>query len=83
MALDKDPLDVALDIKRNFARVAASRERPPIEHIGYLIGAIMWWVVIFAALSLIGLAWLPASVLAAILCWFWPLVVRLDMSRPR
>jgi len=74
MALDKDPVDVGVDIKRGFARTVASRERPPLENIGYLIGAIVWWLVIFAALSIVGLNWLPAVILAGGLCWFWPLL---------
>ena len=72
MALDKDPVDVGVDIKLGFARTVASRERPPLENIGYVIGAIVWWLVIFAALSIAGVNWLPAFILAGGFCWFWP-----------
>ncbi|MEI7873585.1 MAG: hypothetical protein WCK95_15760 [Alphaproteobacteria bacterium] len=74
MALDKDPVDVGVDIKRGFARIVASRERPPLENIGYLVGAILWWLVILAALAIVGVSWLPAAILAGGLCWFWPLL---------
>ena len=81
MAFDKDPLDVALDIKRHFAKVAASRERQPVENIGYLLGAIIWWLVVFAALSLFGVAWQTAAIAAGVLCWFWPLLLQLRLIR--
>ena len=74
MALDKDPVDVGIDIKRGFARTVASRERPPLENIGYLVGAILWCLVILAALAIVGVNWLPAAILAGGLCWFWPLL---------
>ena len=74
MALDKDPVDVGVDIKRGFARIVASRERSPLENIGYLVGAILWWLVILAALAIVGVSWLPAAILAGGLCWFWPLL---------
>lgn len=74
MALDKDPVDVGVDIKRGFARIVASCERPPLENIGYLVGAILWWLVILAALAIVGVSWLPAAILAGGLCWFWPLL---------
>ena len=81
MAFDKDPVDVGVDIKRGFARTVASRERPPLEEVGYLVGAIVWWAVILAALAIAGVNWLPAAILAGALCWFWPLLSPLDARR--
>ena len=76
MKLDKDPLDVALDIKLHFARTVASRDRPAKIDRGYVLGAGLWWLVIFGGLSIAGTDWLIAAVLALVLCAFWPLVVR-------
>ena len=81
MALDKDPVDVGIDIKHGFARTVASRERPPLENIGYLVGAIVWWLVVFAALSIVGVNWLPSAILAGALCWFWPFLSLLGARR--
>jgi hypothetical protein len=75
--LDKDPLDVALDIKRGFARTAASRERPARIDGEYVLGVAVWGLVLFGAFSIAGLSWIPAVLLAAILCWFWPVVLLL------
>jgi hypothetical protein len=71
---DKDPLDVALDIKRHFARTAASREKRSFLDIGYGVGVVMWWIVICAAARVAGLGWLVACLAASVLCWFWPVV---------
>ena len=76
MAFDKDPLDVALDIKRNFARTVASRDKPAKIDGGYVLGAGIWWLVIFAGLSLAGMGWIGAALLATLLCGFWPILTR-------
>ena len=76
MALDKDPLDVALDIKRHFARTVASRDRPARIDGGYVLGVALWWLVIFAAASIAGLGWIGAALLATVLAGFWPLLTR-------
>jgi hypothetical protein len=78
LRLDKDPLDVALDIKRGFARTAASRDRPARIEGEYLMGVAMWWLVVFAALSIVGVGWLLSAIAAAVLCWFWPVVLLLS-----
>jgi len=76
MAFDKDPLDVALDIKRNFARTVASRDKPAKIDGGYVLGAGIWWLVIFAGLSMAGMGWIGAALLATLLCGFWPILTR-------
>ena len=77
MAFDKDPLDVALEIKRGFARTVASRDKPTGLEPGYLLGVAVWWLVVFAGLSIVGMGWIPAAILAAIVCWFWPVFLLL------
>jgi hypothetical protein len=76
MALDKDPLDVALDIKRHFARTVASRDRPARIDGGYVLGVAVWWLVIFAGLSVAGMGWIAAALLATLLSGFWPILTR-------
>ncbi len=76
--LDKDPLDVALDIKRGFARTAVSRDRPARIDGGYVLGVAVWWLVVFVALSIANFGWLPAALLATVLCGFWPIVLLFD-----
>jgi hypothetical protein len=76
MAFDKDPLDVALDIKRHFARTVASRDKPARIDRGYVLGVAVWWLVIFAALSIADLNWMVAALLATLLSGFWPLLTR-------
>jgi hypothetical protein len=76
MALDKDPLDVALDIKRHFARTVASRDRPAKIDGGYVLGVALWWLVIFAGLSVAGVGWIAAALVATLLCGFWPILTR-------
>jgi len=76
MAFDKDPLDVALDIKRHFARTVASRDKPAKIDGGYVLGAGVWWLVIFAGLSVAGMGWIGAALLATLLCGFWPVPTR-------
>jgi hypothetical protein len=76
MPFDKDPLDVALEIKRNFARVVASRDKPARIDGGYVLGVALWWLVIFAGLSVAGMGWIGAALLATVLCGFWPLLTR-------
>jgi hypothetical protein len=76
MRLDKDPLDVALDIKRHFARTVASRDRPAKIDGGYVLGVVLWWLVIFAGLSVAGMAWIGAALLATLLSGFWPILTR-------
>ena len=72
--MDKDPLEVALDIKRGFARTVASRDKPSLLDIGYALGAVLWWIVVFATLMIGGVGWPAAGVAATLLCWFWPLL---------
>lgn len=81
--MDKDPLDVALDIKRGFARTAASRDRPARIDGEYLLGVAVWCFVLLASFSIAGMGALPAIILAAILCWFWPVVLLLGRSDER
>jgi hypothetical protein len=81
MRLDKDPLDVALEIKRHFARTVASRDRPAGLEPGYLLGVAVWWLVAFVGLSIIGVGWIAAAILAAILCWVWPIFLLFDRRR--
>jgi hypothetical protein len=78
MRLDKDPLDLALQIKRGFERTIASSERPASLDPGYLLGVAVWWLVIFAAGSIVGLSWLPATLVATLVCGFWPVVLLFD-----
>ncbi len=73
--LDKDPLDVALDIKRGFEKTVASSDKPARIDGEYLLGVAVWWLVPFAALSIAGVSGLPAAICAAIGCWFWPVVL--------
>lgn len=82
MAFDKDPLDVALEIKRGFAKTVASRDRPARIDGGYVAGVAIWALVAFMALSIAGMGWLPAAILAAILCGFWPVILLFD-RKPR
>ena len=72
MAFDKDPLDVALEIKRGFAKTVHSRDKGGPLDGDYLVGVVVWWFVVFAALSIVGVSWIPAAILAGILCGFWP-----------
>ncbi len=74
MAFDKDPLDVALDIKRGFARTVMSRDKPSLLDVGYALGVLLWWFIVFGILSVAGANAVAASVVAAMLCWFWPLL---------
>jgi len=76
--LDKDPLDVALDIKRGFAHTAVSRDRPARIDGGYVLGVAVWWLVVFVALSIAGMDWGPAAIVAGIVCGFWPIVLLFD-----
>ncbi|HZP98900.1 MAG TPA: hypothetical protein VFB13_05135 [Reyranella sp.] len=77
LRLDKDPLDLALEIKRGFERTVASNDRPARIDGDYVLGVAVWWFVIFAALSIVGVGGLPAAIVAGILCWFWPVVLLL------
>ena len=43
-----------------------------LETIALLLGVAVWWLVAFGGLSIIGVSWIPAAILAAIVCWFWP-----------
>ncbi|MBN9085669.1 MAG: hypothetical protein J0J01_02070 [Reyranella sp.] len=76
MRLDKDPLDVALDIKRHFARTVASRDKPAKIDGGYVLGVVLWWLVIFAGVSVAGMGWIGAALLATMLAGFWPILTR-------
>ena len=81
--MGKDPLDVALEIKLGFARTAASRDRPARIEGGYVLGVAVWWLVVFAALSIVGFGWLPAGLLATVLCGFWPVFLLFDKGSGR
>ena len=83
MAFDKDPLDVALEIKRNFARTVASRDKQAKIDGGYLLGVGVWWLVAFTALSIVGVTWVLAAILASVLCGFWPVFLLLGRRRDR
>ncbi|MBS0538275.1 MAG: hypothetical protein JSR47_05945 [Proteobacteria bacterium] len=72
--LDTDPLDLALKIKRGFEKTVTSGDRPARVDGGYVLGVAIWWVVAFAALSIVGMAWMPAALLATVLCGFWPIL---------
>ena len=76
--LDKDPLDVALEIKHGFEKTVASNDRPAPVDREYLLGVAVWALTIFAALSIAGVGWIAAAILAAIFCWFWPVVLLLS-----
>ncbi len=72
--LEKDAVELGVMIKRGFERTVASTDRPkPIDR-EYLIGVAVWALVLFVAGSIAGLGWLPALLLASLLCWFWPVV---------
>jgi hypothetical protein len=75
MRLDKDPLDLALQIKRGFEKTLGSTDRPAPVDRGYLAGAAVWWLVLFAALSIVHLDWRVAAIVATLLCGFWPVVL--------
>jgi hypothetical protein len=75
--LDKDPLDVALEIKRGFERTVASPDRPAPIDGDYLLGVAVWALVLLVALSVAGMPWAGALVVAAIAAWFWPVVLLL------
>jgi hypothetical protein len=75
--LDQDAVDVGVAIKRGFEKTVASRDRPARIEGDYVLGVAVWCSVIFAALSIVGMGWLPAAILAALLCWFWPVVLLL------
>lgn len=78
--LDKDPLDVALDIKRGFERTVTSRDKPARIDGDYVLGVAVWWFVLFAALSIAGMSPSPAAIAAGLLCWFWPVVLLFDRA---
>jgi hypothetical protein len=78
LRMDEDPLDVALDIKRGFEKTVTSQDKPATVDPDYWLGVAVWWLVVFASLSIIGTPWLPAVILASILCWFWPVVLLLS-----
>ena len=81
LRMEDDPLDVALDIKRHFARTVATRERPAKIDRGYVLGVVVWWLVIFAAASVAGLGWIGAALLATVLAGFWPVVLLFNRRR--
>jgi len=82
LRLDQDPVDLGVAIKRGFEKTIASRDRPARIEGEYVLGVAVWWSVIFAALSIVSMDWLPAAVVAAILCWFWPVVLLLGGRAP-
>jgi hypothetical protein len=73
--LDEDAVDVGIAIKRGFERTVGSRDKPKPIDGEYLLGVAVWGVVLFVAGSIVGMSWLPALILAALLCWFWPVVL--------
>ena len=77
LRMEEDPLDVALDIKRGFEKTVNSNDKPARIDGEYVLGTAVWWLVIFAALSIAGMGWMPAALLATILCGFWPVVLLL------
>jgi len=79
--LDKDPLDVALDIKRGFEKTVNSSDRPARIDGEYVLGVAIWWLVIFVAASIVSIGWMAAGLLATVLCGFWPVVLLLGRSR--
>jgi hypothetical protein len=81
LRLDEDPVDVGVAIKRGFERTVASSDRPARIDGDYLLGVAVWWMVLFAALSIVGVTWVAAAVIAAILCGFWPVVLLFDRTR--
>jgi hypothetical protein len=78
--LEEDAVDLGVAIKRGFEKTIASRDKPARIEGEYVLGVAVWWSVIFAALSIASVDWLPAAVLAAILCWFSPIILLLDRS---
>jgi hypothetical protein len=81
MAFDKDPLDVALEIKRGFEKTISSSDKPAKIDAEYVLGVAVWWFVLFAALSIAGVSWVPAAIVAALLCGFWPVVLLFGRRR--
>ena len=73
----------ALDIKRGFARIVASRDRPAGIDADYLIGVAVWWFVAFAAGSIAGFSVWPAAIVASLACWFWPVILLFDRGDRR
>ncbi len=80
--LDEDPLDLALQIKRGFEKTLGSSDRPAPVDRGYLAGAVVWWIVIFVALSIVGVDGLLSAIAATVVCGFWPVVLLFDRSPP-
>jgi len=78
--LDRDPLDLALQIKRGFEKTVVSGDKPKPVDSGYVIGVVVWWMVIFAAASVVGLGWIPAAMIATLVCGFWPVVLLFDRT---
>ena len=79
--MDEDPVDVGVRIKRGFEKTVSSNDRPlPVDR-GYLLGVAVWWLVVFAGLSIAGVSWMPAAVVAAILCGFWPVFLLFDRTQ--
>lgn len=73
--LDRDAVELGIAIKRGFEKTVASPDRPkPIDR-QYLLGVVLWAIVLFVAGAIAGLSWLPAALLALLLCWFWPVVL--------
>ena len=75
LQMDEDPVDVGVTIKRGFEKTISSPDKPAKIDADYLLGVVVWWFVIFAGLSIAGVSWVPAAILAAILCGFWPVVL--------
>ena len=77
LRLDKDPLDMALEIKRGFEKTVTSSDKPARIDGDYVLGVAVWWFVLFGALSIVGVGPVPAAIVAGIFCWFWPVVLLL------
>ena len=79
--MDEDPVDVGVAIKRGFEKTLGSPDKPPPVDGGYVAGTALWWLVVFVALSIVGIDWVLAAIMAAVLCGFWPIFLLFD--RPR
>jgi hypothetical protein len=78
---DRDPLDVALDIKRAFAKTVASREKQSFLNVGYALGVVIWWVVVFASFAIAGAGWPLGAIVASVVCWLWPVIRLIDLGK--
>ena len=82
LRLDQDAVDLGVAIKRGFEKTVASRDRPARIEGDYVLGVAVWWLVIFAALSIAGVGWVLAALIAGLFCGFWPVVLLLGGRAP-